>query len=1187
MTDLFSHGYALLVGVGESAYPKWSLPVTVRDMEALRDVLTDPGLCGYPSDAGHVRLLYDAGATRQAILDGLVWLAQQSATDEDATVIVFYSGHGWLDEATGRYYLLPHDVEPFNLTASALPAEMFTAALRQVHARRLLVFVDSCHAGGMASAKDAATVKLPDGFSQAALPKSLAEELKQGAGRAVFSSSTDAQKSWVRPDDAMSLYTFHLIEALQGAGNRPGDTEVRVSNLMNHLGKAVPESALTLCQAEQTPFFDAATEDFPVAKLRGGKGLPKGGWAEIQEGTRDRAKVVQRGKYNVYMERATGVAIGDGARASIRPATPLRSEGTYPGGEAMSPLDSGAGPSTVETKYHVEIHEGRGVVVGDGAQVTQYIQAAPELDIPLPPESERPPETVEFIGRESELAGYAERLRTSHLAVIIGEPGVGKTWLAARLARQAAGSAQLFWYAFHEGSTGGAGIEALIWKVAAFLAVQGQDGLWRKLQSARLTGSQPEPPEVLFDYLVQLLRGRGYLLCLDDFQYVDQDSLVNKLVQRLAAIVAAGEISLIFTSRRIPAFARSTDPLAGLTLGDAAHLLTTRGLSLPTDLVADLHRRTAGNPQLLTLVVNALVGHADPAQLITRLAEERDIARYLMAEVHKRLTEEEQAVMAAVAVLMSYPGTRDAIEAILDADAWEALTSLSERYLLTTAEGSNGREYGQHAIVRDFYYRKLGAAKRELHMRAAIYYAREKQNPPLAAIHYEQAGALEEATACAARDVWETINRGLGAMLGRLRVALSEGRSPNASYATALWAHGEFLAYSGNPQDAEKSFRAALAALTGLAATPERKILEARACLGIAKRYQRGEPAKARSWLDRGLAALAGTAPEVEAALRVIQGSVLIMIGELDKAEETLKRSLKLLSAKTSSGRIEAFLNLGAIEGQRGHIRKSQEYTEQALKLAEDAGDYFRMIPLLNNRANDRFEMGDWPSALADAQKARELAERTGNRSRLAGLELNLGFFYLRMGEHAAAAEHLAVSRELAEAQYQHEYAIPAQTSQAELSIRQGDLTTAAALLAEAINLATASGAQSKLPDIYRAFALLKLAQGQPKAAAKEARLSIAFAQKQKMIPEEGSSRRVLGQALAAMGQHAAAWTEFNRSRDLLADTDVYEAARTIAAWGCALLSAGDQAHGATLLAKARATFERLGARWDLCDLTV
>lgn len=67
----FPHGYALLIGTGASTYPKWSLPVTVQDMHALAAVLTDPHLCGYASDADHLRLIHDASATKQAILDGL------------------------------------------------------------------------------------------------------------------------------------------------------------------------------------------------------------------------------------------------------------------------------------------------------------------------------------------------------------------------------------------------------------------------------------------------------------------------------------------------------------------------------------------------------------------------------------------------------------------------------------------------------------------------------------------------------------------------------------------------------------------------------------------------------------------------------------------------------------------------------------------------------------------------------------------------------------------------------------------------------------------------------------------------------------------------------------------------------------------------------------------------------------
>lgn len=67
----------------------------MRDVQALRSILTAPDLCGYPAD--HIRLVHDASATKQAILDGLSWLAERAAADGDATTVVYFSGHGWLE----------------------------------------------------------------------------------------------------------------------------------------------------------------------------------------------------------------------------------------------------------------------------------------------------------------------------------------------------------------------------------------------------------------------------------------------------------------------------------------------------------------------------------------------------------------------------------------------------------------------------------------------------------------------------------------------------------------------------------------------------------------------------------------------------------------------------------------------------------------------------------------------------------------------------------------------------------------------------------------------------------------------------------------------------------------------------------------------------------------------------------
>jgi hypothetical protein len=58
--------------------------------------------------------------------------------------------------------------------------------------------------------------------------------------------------------------------------------------------------------------------------------------------------------------------------------------------------------------------------------------------------------------------------------------GVGKTTLAAVLARQCSDEDHIFWHTFHAHES----IEVVIWKLAGFLAWHGQDELWRMLQSS-------------------------------------------------------------------------------------------------------------------------------------------------------------------------------------------------------------------------------------------------------------------------------------------------------------------------------------------------------------------------------------------------------------------------------------------------------------------------------------------------------------------------------------------------------------------------------------------------------------------------------------------------------------------------------------------------------------------------------
>jgi uncharacterized caspase-like protein len=290
MADQFSNGYALLIGINENYVDKWALPDVAKDIEALATVLTHPGRCAYPTD--NVRVIKSQEATRQGILDGLEWLQEriQSDTSGDATAVVYYTGHGWRDQATDPpdFYLIPYDIREDKIKSRALRSADFAEEVAELKPQRLLVVLDCCHAAGM-GVKDVAP--LPTGYAGAAIAPALLmegekpaarpgakglEALAEGQGRAVLSSSSGEQSSYIRKDGKMSIFTYHLIEALTGhAQPQEGATEVLVSDVMSHVWRHVPQSAKTDWNVEQTPDYQVSG-NFPVALLLGGQGWSKG-----------------------------------------------------------------------------------------------------------------------------------------------------------------------------------------------------------------------------------------------------------------------------------------------------------------------------------------------------------------------------------------------------------------------------------------------------------------------------------------------------------------------------------------------------------------------------------------------------------------------------------------------------------------------------------------------------------------------------------------------------------------------------------------------------------------------------------------------------------------------------------------------------------------------------------------------
>ena len=440
MSPRFANACALLIAVDQNKEASAALPAVAADARALRDVLVHPARCGYAPDK--LRLLTGAESSRQGLFDGLDWLADELAAipDGDSTAILYFSCHGHVEG--GEHYLIPYDLNLRWLRSSAIRAADFADAVAQLTPRRLLVVLDCCHAAGMA-VKQAA----PAPFVSAAIPPALflpeakslaAGRLARGAGRAVLSSCQPGERSYLRADGHMSLFTYHLIEALTGHAQPSGGApEVLVSDLIGYLQRHVPQSARAQHGAPQTP-DPRLTGNFPVALVLGGEGLGKGQaapdpLAPLPPAVSWQASVSGSGA----VAQAGGTALGKGAiqvrrdnRGTVVSGTQIVNHyyraADAPSKENIARQVAGYLRWLQERTQSIEL---RGIEQAGGAPVV----VLPIETAYVPLRARSLPRSGGLSGREADIA-LNEVLGLGHRLAIIGGPGCGKTTVLLHMA---------------------------------------------------------------------------------------------------------------------------------------------------------------------------------------------------------------------------------------------------------------------------------------------------------------------------------------------------------------------------------------------------------------------------------------------------------------------------------------------------------------------------------------------------------------------------------------------------------------------------------------------------------------------------------------------------------------------------------------------------------------------------------
>ncbi|MEM7799579.1 MAG: tetratricopeptide repeat protein [Chloroflexota bacterium] len=809
---------------------------------------------------------------------------------------------------------------------------------------------------------------------------------------------------------------------------------------------------------------------------------------------------------------------------------------------------------------------------------------SPHLSIPLPPHLNAylPPSAIGFIGREEELLLYQEQAMSKGVAFISGMAGVGKTALMGALAARFEASHALFWHRFHD-----AGLDSFVRRLAGFLANLERSTLWEMLETARQSGIKPPPLEIAFDIIVaelQAANDQPLLLCLDDLQMVDDHPQLQSFLQRSIGL-AELPTQFLITTRRPPTFLRlpRPKPLEGLSVQDTRRLLNDRAVELADPLVAKLHGATAGNGAFLTLSAIALQGTHSADRLIEQLETIDDVERFLLEEVDARLSRQEQRLMTTVALFGPYPGTREAIEAVLNQrNVRLTLRGLCDQYLLTIEEGEMGRTYQQHQIVQAFYAGQPSrSAQRQMHQQAADFFLSEEVDYFRAAWHTAHSADGNRTVEIGTSNLWEIINQGHAAELARVFEKISAGglSEPNRFEWEIALARLDLL--SGEIENGREQLGEAAKRLQSLPENEETHHLKARVSLGMAELLERHDPPEALAWGQRGLTFAAPSDQALRTRLVLVIGAVQMHMGNFGEALEAFHDGLELCPPDQPALKVEALRNIGAAYFNTWDLDKAEKYTDESLELSLSLRNHLLTSEIYHNLGPIKYMRGDWAGGIAALEQGLAMATRLGSVSSRMASHINLGSCYLEKGEAEAARFHLTAGLKLAAANRSQQM-ITAQTRLAELNLVEQAFSDAADLLKAAEQEALEKNDQASLGSIYGFQGLLSAELGHLEKGLTLVEKGIELDRTLGDTFHQGKNGRIQARILAKLGRNEETEAAFSQSHNLLNELDPYQTALTELRWGEWLLAQGDQARGRSLLDKALATFENLGANREI-----
>jgi WD40 repeat protein len=242
--------YVLACGISTYQNPEHNLQFAHRDAHEFAAAIERQQ--GTLYGAVETKVLVNDEASRKNILDGMDWLVR-SVTQHDVAML-FVSAHGFYDNRQ-NFYLATHEVDTESLRSTGIAFHEVNQLIQDLPCK-VLLFVDSCHSGGVTGAKGTAGNPLRD-------------LVTAEVGAIVFASSTPRELSLENAKwDNHGAFTKALLDTFASQDSdkdSPPDGLLTVTELEFNVARRVKE--LTAGQQHPVTQKPPTVRDFPVVRV--------------------------------------------------------------------------------------------------------------------------------------------------------------------------------------------------------------------------------------------------------------------------------------------------------------------------------------------------------------------------------------------------------------------------------------------------------------------------------------------------------------------------------------------------------------------------------------------------------------------------------------------------------------------------------------------------------------------------------------------------------------------------------------------------------------------------------------------------------------------------------------------------------------------------------------------------------